>query len=136
MKLSIESVLNIEGERQDFTGELDLSWVKRHGETLFPDPLAIAGSAVNRTDVVVLRYQISGRLCYSCDRCLMQTEKDLCESFEHTVVRSLADEELDDVFWVAPEGFVLLDEIAGSDLQLLLPQILLCRADCKGLCPI
>lgn len=135
MKISVKQVLQIVGEEEHFKGSLDLSWIKRHGETLFPDALAVEGSVVNRAGVVTLRYQISGRLPFRCDRCLMQSEKLVQNEFSHPVAASLENEDFDDAYLTAPDGVLLLDEIAGADLQLLLPQVLLCKEDCKGLCP-
>lgn len=135
MKISVKQVLEIVGEKHDFAGAIDLSWVTRHGEKLFPDALAVEGSVFNRAGVVTLRYQISGKMPYGCDRCLMQLERTIQEEFSHTVVMGLEDEELDDVFLTAPDGVLALDEIAGADLQLSLPQVFLCKENCKGLCP-
>lgn len=136
MQISIKQVLDIIGEKQNFAGDIDLSWVMRHGEKLFPDALAVRGEIFNRAGVVTLRYQISGRMPFRCDRCLMQSERGFQQEFTHTVVADLEDEALDDVFLTAPDGVLALDEIAGADLQLSLPQVFLCKEDCKGLCPV
>ena len=135
MKISVKQVLEVVGEQQDFAGAIDLSWVTRYGKKLFPDALAVAGTVYNRAGVVTLRYQISGRIPFRCDRCLMQSEYRVQEQFSHTVVSGLEDTALDDAFLTAPDGVLVLDEIAGADLQLSLPQVLLCKSDCKGLCP-
>lgn len=136
MQISVKQVLDIIGEKQDFAGEIDLSWVLRHGEKLFPDALAVSGEVFNRAGVVTLRYQISGRMPFMCDRCLKQSERPINQTFTHIVVAELEDEALDDVFLTAPDGVLALDEIAGADLQLSLPQVFLCKEDCKGLCPV
>lgn len=136
MRISVKQVLDIIGDRQDFAGDIDLSWVLRHGEKLFPDALAVSGEAFNRAGVVTLRYQISGRTPFVCDRCLMQSEQEFEKTFSHTVVSGLEDNALDDAFLTAPDGVLALDEIAGADLQLSLPQVFLCKDDCKGLCPV
>lgn len=136
MKLDLSSITNQPGEEIDFAGKLDLSWVERLGESLFPESLAVRGRAENRAGVVTLRYQISGRMPFRCDRCLMQTERAVSETFSHTVVEALEDDALNDAFIVAPDKIVDLDGVAADDLQLLLPQVLLCREDCKGLCPV
>ncbi|MBR6735536.1 MAG: DUF177 domain-containing protein [Oscillospiraceae bacterium] len=135
MKLDIREVLDLEGERKDFAGKLDLSWVKRLGESLFPESLAVGGRVENRAGVVSLRYQIDGVMPFVCDRCLMQTKRPISEEFSHTVVRSLEDDALDDIFIVAPDSQINIAEIAATDLQLMLPQVFLCKDDCKGLCP-
>ena len=136
MKISVKEIFEIVGLSEDFAGELDLSWIIRQGEQLFPDALAVSGQIANRAGIVTLRYQISGKLPFRCDRCLMQSEREIDNTFEHIVVQSLEDETLDDAYLTAPDGVLTLDEIAGADIQLSLPQVMLCKEDCKGLCPM
>jgi len=136
MKISVKEIFEIVGLSKDFAGELDLSWITRQGEQLFPDALAVSGQIANRAGIVTLRYQISGKLPFRCDRCLMQSELVINEEYEHIVVQSLEDETLDDAYLTAPDGVLTLDEIAGADIQLSLPQVMLCKEDCKGLCPM
>lgn len=134
MTVSIEQVFNVPGSLQEFDGSLNLTHIKRHGEALFPELLAASGTVANRAGVVTLRYQISGRLPFTCDRCLMQSELMLSKEFVHTVVRSLEDEELEDVYLVCGDGTIKMDEVVSADLLLWIPAQLLCREDCKGLC--
>lgn len=136
MRLNLEQVLDIEGERLEISGRLDLPRIARRGERLFPQPVSVEGEAVNRAGVATLRYTLSGLLCFACDRCAAPTERRLCETFSHTVVRALAGEEQPDEFLVAGDGAVPLDEVAADDLWLLLPQALFCREDCRGLCAV
>lgn len=134
MEIDIREILSGASSETVFQGSLDLSNLKRHQEVLFPQLLAVKGEVTNRADVVTLRYQIKGDMPYLCDRCLMQCHLDIDKEFSHTVVKELEDEELDDIFLVCPEGILNIEEIATSDLLLYLPQKLLCREDCKGLC--
>ena len=136
MEISLKEIFELVGTKEEFAGSLDLSWIERHGDKLFPDALAVRGYVENRAGIVTLRYQINGNLPFRCDRCLMQSELEVNKSFEHIVVQSLEDETLDDVYLTAPNGVLVLDEIAGTDLQLSLPQVMLCKEDCKGLCPM
>ena len=62
MKISVKEIFEIVGLSKDFAGELDLSWITRQGEQLFPDALAVSGQIANRAGIVTLRYQISGKL--------------------------------------------------------------------------
>ena len=48
MTLDLKRVLDVVGEELDFAGAIDLSWVTRHGSVLFPDALAVSGTASNR----------------------------------------------------------------------------------------
>ena len=135
MKITITDILNVADSAQPFSGMIDLRWVKRRDQALFPDELAIGGEVANRAGVVTLRYQISGAMVYDCERCMMQAERPFQETFSHIVVRTLEDEELDDAYLIAPQGVLDLADRASADLLLDLPQVLVCRADCKGLCP-
>jgi uncharacterized protein len=135
MKLDLRQIMDNAGERQTFAGEMDLSWIKRQGRELFSAPVRFEAEASNRAGIVMLRLHVMGEMPFLCDRCQIQSVRKLDEEFSHTVVRSLADEEQDDEFLVLPNGTLELDELAGADIQLSLPQILLCREDCRGLCP-
>ncbi|MEG1971554.1 MAG: DUF177 domain-containing protein [Oscillospiraceae bacterium] len=134
MKISIGKVYNFPDAEEQFSGSLDLRYVKRHGNELFPELLAVTGKVFNRANVVSLRYQIKGVLPFLCDRCLMQSRMDIDKEFSHIVVKKLEDENLEDVYIVCPEEILNIDEIVASDLLLYIPTILLCREDCKGLC--
>ena len=134
MEIDIKKLFDGVSQHAEFSGSLDLSNIKRHGEVLFPELLAVTGEVSNRANVVTLRYQIKGVLPYLCDRCLMQSQLEIEKEFEHTVVASLQDEELEDIYLICPEGNLNIDEVVTSDLLLSLPTKLLCKEDCKGLC--
>jgi len=135
VKLDIKKILEIPGESLEIDDKLDLSWVKRAGETIFPEQLAAKGKIKNQSGIVKLRYQLSGVMKFRCDRCLMQSEREINEEFVHTIVQELQDESLDDVYTICRDGMLNLAEEASNDLLVQLPQVLLCREDCKGLCP-
>ena len=71
----------------------------------------------------------------TCDRCLKETVQEFCYTQSHTVVRSLASGE-EDEYIVAKAESIDPEEIAVTDLLLELPTKMLCREDCKGLCPV
>lgn len=133
MKIDIKKVLNIPGEEEKISVSLSLSWAKRLGETIFPESLAVEGTIKNRAGIVELRYQIKGIMMFRCDRCLMQTKKDINDTFSHLVVSHLEDTSLDDVYVIADDGLLDIEAIVADDLLLQLPQVLLCKEDCPGL---
>ncbi len=135
MKISVEHLLQAESTLS-FNGVLTADFVGRFKKPLFPDGLAVTGSVENRAGVVTLDYRARATIAFDCERCLAKVERPFCESFSHTVVKSLADESLEDAFLVVPDGVINLIDVVGTDVQLLLPQVLLCREDCKGLCPV
>ena len=56
-------------------------------------------------------------------------------TFSHTVVESVADEQSEDLFALAPGGHLDISALCTGDLLLLLEGVMLCGDDCKGLCP-
>ena len=114
--------------------EADLSAV-RHGNCQpFPHPVQVRGTAANRADVVTLDYSVQYRLDAQCDRCLAPVDRDCTQHFEHTVVEKLYDEENTELL-LCKDGLIDMDELITSDILLELPIKILCREDCKGLCP-
>ena len=69
-----------------------------------------------------------------CDRCLTPVERDLSMNFEHILVHELAGED-EEEFIVCGDYTLNLDELVTMDILLELPTRILCREDCKGLCP-
>ena len=83
---------------------------------------------------VALEIKVEGRYTALCGRCTKELEKDLCVSAEYGVTRSLSGDQ--DEYVEAPEGLLDVGEIARTLFYLELPQRVLCKDDCKGLCPV
>ena len=136
MKISVDRLFDAAGEKKEFSGEVDLSTVRRHGETLWPKPLRVEGEAKNRAGIVTLRFRVTGETLLTCDRCLKRFETAAGQEFAHTVVRFLSGEDPGDGTLVVPDGLIDLQEVVSNDLQLELAQVILCREVCSGLCPV
>lgn len=77
------------------------------------------------------------RLMLPCDRCLDEVEKEFCISFDKVLDFSEdADEEnLSEMSFV--EGSELdVDILVYDELVMAMPMKVLCKPDCKGLCPV
>jgi uncharacterized protein len=136
VNVSIEQVLQVTNSRLLIEGTPNVSFVCRRGEMLFPEGVSIEGFASNRAGIATLSYRVSGVLVFTCERCLVRVVRPYGELFSHTMVKSLADKDLENAFLVVPDGVLNLSEVVGTDVQLLLPQVLLCREDCRGLCAV
>ena len=68
-----------------------------------------------------------------CDRCLAECERDYKYDFEHILVRSLNTD--NDEYIVTESDSLDLDELVIMDILLQIPSKMLCKDDCKGLCP-
>lgn len=114
--------------------ELPLSEARLGERKLFSRPAHLSGRLQNRAGVVTLSYTASAVFDTECDRCLSPVNTPVVWSFEHILVKQLNDDTNDD-FIVVPDEKLNLDELALSDIILELPSKVLCKEDCKGLCP-
>ncbi|MBP0973248.1 MAG: DUF177 domain-containing protein [Oscillospiraceae bacterium] len=136
MLMNIKNVLNVPGtsEKIGFTvSEERLSEV--HGY-VFHSPVQVEGSIANHAGVVLLKLHITFSLLVTCDRCLKETVQDFAYEEEHVVVRMLESEEDEEDYILAQAESIDPEEIAMTDLLLELPTKMLCKEDCKGLCPV
>ena len=136
MLMNIKRVLNVPGEREplDFTVSRERLEDVKH--VRFASPVAVKGSIENHAGAVILQMQIDCSLHVTCDRCLKETVQDFSYKEEHTVVRRLESGEEEEGYVIARAESIDPDEIALTDLLLELPTKMLCKEDCKGLCPV
>lgn len=113
---------------------IDLSDIDIWGQKIFTSPVQIKGVFSNRSGLVTLKYKAEVLLEYNCDRCGIRASKKTEYKFEHWLARELESEDNDDYILV-PDGTIDIDDLVMSDVTLELPFQLLCRDDCKGLCP-
>lgn len=136
MKMDLKQLFDLIGEKQEFDCDFDFSKERLYGTAPFTHPVRVTGKIENRAGVVRLVFSVKSVLSLQCDRCLKACEKAMDYSFSHIIVRELSntdDEEFDYV--VCADGMLDLEELARADLMLELPTKVLCREDCKGLCP-
>ena len=136
MVLQLRELFQIEGMRFPIEYQImpeELSGV--HGYT-FDGPVTVKGMFRNRAGIVTLQYTVSCVLHVVCDRCLQELTREYSYDFSHTVVPSLQSEgDVYDTYLVAEHDSIDMNQTAISDLLLMLPTKMLCREDCKGLCP-
>lgn len=136
MLMNIKNVLNVPGTSEEIgfaVSEERLSEV--HG-LVFHSPVRVEGDIANHAGVVLLRLHITFSLLVTCDRCLKETVQDFDYREEHVVVRMLESGEDEEHYILAQAESIDPEEIAVTDLLLELPTKMLCKEDCKGLCPV
>ena len=136
MKMNIKNILNIPGTSKKFdfsVPEEQLAFIRGY---VFHTPVQVTGSIENHAGAVVLNLQIAFSLLVTCDRCLKEFVREFSYDTEHMVVRSLHDEENEENYVIAKAESIDIAEIAVADLLLELPSKMLCKEDCKGLCPV
>ncbi|MDD2955487.1 MAG: DUF177 domain-containing protein [Oscillospiraceae bacterium] len=135
MLIDLKQVFDVEGEAVPFTHELSLSGIELWGNKPFDQPVHLVGKVENRSGVVLMKYRAFIKMNVMCGRCLKEQRREEEYSFEHVLVLELNDLDNGD-FIVVPGAQLELDELATSDILLELPSTVLCRPDCKGLCPV
>ncbi|MGN1137779.1 MAG: YceD family protein [Oscillospiraceae bacterium] len=133
MVINLKQLYEITGEKQDVKGSVSAERLNEiHGYS-FIGPVSVEGIVRNRAGIVTLSYTISFVLDAECDRCLSRFERAYSFDFEHILVRSLNTD--NDEYVVTENDKLELDELAVNDMLLQMPTKLLCKEDCKGLCP-
>ena len=88
----------------------------------------------NSESYVALEVNISGEYTCLCARCAKELTNTLCVNAEFGVTRRLTDD--CEEYVEAPDGVLDVGEIARTLFYLELPQRVLCKDDCRGLCPV
>ncbi len=105
----------------------------------FPSPMEASGEVVNSAGYMRLRLDLSLDCVAPCARCLADVAGTYRFSLEKTVATPEMLEGLDedkiDEFALVRDGFLDLDDPAYSLLLSEFPSRVLCREDCRGLCP-
>ena len=136
MLMNIKNILNIEGTSQDFAFSVPEEKTNFIRGYVFHSPVEVRGRIANHAGAVVLNMQIDFSLLVTCDRCLKESVRAFSYQTEHLVVRFLNDEENEENYIIAKAESIDIAEIAVADLLLELPSKMLCKEDCKGLCPV
>lgn len=129
MFLDLEPVFNNIGARLPFA----YAFVPE--DSGISEPVEVSGAVENRAGIVTLSADVSFTHETACDRCLKALKAPFQKQFSHVLVQTLADED-DDEFVEVQDMHFDLDALLREDILLALPSKTLCKADCKGLCPI
>lgn len=95
----------------------------------------VKGKAFNKADVVYLELDINFDFSGVCDRCAEDVNKQYSISLNKIVVAQLANDDANDDEYIVLDNNVLdVDALVEEEIQLFLPQKMLCSEECKGLC--
>lgn len=136
MIIDIKELFDAPGTEIPLSTEADLSEVDIWGQKIFRSPVRISGVFKNRSGLVTLKYRATAVLEYNCDSCGKETSKETEYEFEHWLARELESGDENDDYILVPTGMINMDELIMTDVTLEIPFRLLCREDCKGLCPV
>lgn len=134
-RISVRQLLLRPEETRRVSVTLDAETVQEYG-LCCPELPSAEGILENRAGVLMLRYRLRAVPELVCDRCLAPVKVPCEEEFSHVIVTETADCRQDAEYLLAPDAMLDLAEAVMTDLRLSLPTRVLCRPDCKGLCPV
>ena len=122
---------------------LEEKWEKDQwrGDTLtYISPVAFEGSYLITEDTVVVRGRATVSIEAPCARCLESARLDVAADIEEAYIRDrngdLDQQRSDDEQYTYSGHCIDLTDAVRSALLLELPSRILCKEDCRGLCPI
>ncbi len=132
MKIDLRQLFELVGEQKSFDISLDFSNEEYNGGHPFTTPVQVSGQIENKAQVVRLVFSVKFALNLNCDRCMSEFEREYCFSSEYILVRETNTD--NDEYVVCEDSKLDIDELVRMNLFLELPNKVLCKEDCKGLC--
>ena len=141
MIIRVDKLKNVAGGREALSFSLSKEKLKGLTDLSLSDskPLEFQGKAENLDRVLKVSGSISAQFTAECDRCGDETEftitTDFSESFTNLPEKVSEGEEADDDVHFFEGDVIDLLPYVEQALFLAMPMKVLCREDCKGLCP-
>ena len=136
MLLGLSQIIDRPGASVSFSVSVDLSDLCYGVSYPVSEPVLAEGNVRNTAGVLVMQGSIATTIHGICDRCASEFHRKVEFPIDIVLVTKLESEENEDE-WVFPlEGDSAdLDDIVRTMFVLNLDSKLLCKEDCKGLCP-
>ena len=136
MLLGLSKIVDCPGQSIPFSVSVDLSDLCYGVSYPVSEPVLAQGTVRNTAGVLMMEGQVRTTIHGICDRCAGSFDREVTFPINVVLVTELANEENEDE-WVFPlEGDSAdLDDIVRTVFVLNLDSKLLCKEDCKGLCP-
>ena len=136
MLLGLSKIIDCPGASLPFNVSVDLSDLCYGVSYPVSEPVTAHGTVRNTAGVLMMDGELTTTIHGLCDRCASPFDREIRFPIHAVLVTELADEENEDE-WVFPlEGDSAdLDDIVRTVFVLNLDSKLLCKEDCRGLCP-
>ena len=136
MLLGLSQIIDRPGASVPFSVSVDLSDLCYGVSYPVSEPVLAEGNVRNTAGVLVMQGSIATTIHGICDRCASEFHRKVEFPIDVVLVTKLESEENEDE-WVFPlEGDSAdLDDIVRTVFVLNLDSKLLCKEDCKGICP-
>ena len=136
MRLGLSDIIDCPGASVPFSDSIDLHDLVFGTCQPAAEPVEAAGAVRNTAGVLVMKGAVKTCLHGVCDRCAREFRREVEYPIDAVLVSEPVEDESEDE-WVFPlEGqSVDLEEIIRTIFVLNMDSKLLCRDDCKGICP-
>ena len=136
MLLGLSKIIDCPGASLPFDVSVDLSDLCYGVSYPVTEPVVASGTVRNTAGVLMMTGDLTTTIHGTCDRCCSPFDREIHFPIDVVLVTEMANEENEDE-WVFPlEGDSAdLDDIVRTVFVLNLDSKLLCKEDCKGLCP-
>ena len=136
MLLGLSKIIDCPGASVDFSTSVDLSDLRYGNSFPVSEPVLASGTVRNTAGVLVMTGTVRTTIHGVCDRCAGDFDRLVEIPMNVVLVTELSNEEDEDE-WVFPlEGDNAdLEDLVRTVFVLNLDSKLLCREDCKGICP-
>ncbi|MCI8332577.1 MAG: DUF177 domain-containing protein [Clostridiales bacterium] len=135
MKIDMSPILSGAKNTIDFSYPLQPEDAQMIPGVVFPKPFTVSGKITNNAGYMALSLCAAAEYEAACDRCLQPVLRTLTVEFNRTIALPGTLEEENDDYVVIEENAVDVDIPLLEEILLSVPSKILCREDCKGLCP-
>ena len=136
MLLGLSKIIDSPGASVSFSTSVDLSDLRYGISNPVSEPVHAQGVVRNTAGVLLMKGNVTTTIHGICDRCAAPFVREIDFPIDVVLVAELSSEENEDE-WVFPlvGDSADLDDIVRTVFVLNLDSKLLCKEDCKGLCP-
>ena len=135
MQLNFTNLFNFDNEEIKINEKLSFDDFEYSTYKPLKNGVSVKGRAYCKADVVYINLYISFDFFGICDRCAEDFKREYSFEINKIVVEKLENEDDDfDDFIVVENGVFDLDDYVYQEIQLFLPQKMLCSENCKGIC--
>jgi len=135
MVIDLRKYLAVQNETGSVSYQVHIDDTGVNGEKLFPAPVSADAGFSGFSGTVRLKLQLKSEMVTVCDRCGKELHIPIELDSWHILTPELAEADNEGEMIEVDMAAFDLDELVYSDIMLSLPTKILCREDCKGLCP-
>ena len=136
MLLGLSKIIETPDSALPFETALDMSDLRFGGGCPVCEPVLAKGTVRNTAGVLLLEATLTTVLHADCDRCAAPFKRAVSYPVRAVLTRELENEdEADEWTFLLENDHADLDEILTTAFVLNMDSKLLCKPDCKGLCP-